>query len=140
VSNKPTPDLRIGDRVNITLQGVEVTQIHSEDPEDAPEVTVYLECAIGGCPVSIPHHWPMVTVEHVAPTEWPPRVGDLWRDRDGDMWLCRRLDTRDGTQLNLVCSVVISGKAGLFASGLPFERVLERHAPLYLVHREEASS
>lgn len=27
-----------------------------------------------------------VTVTRVAPAEWPPLVGDLWRDRDGVVW------------------------------------------------------
>lgn len=27
------------------------------------------------------------TVEVLAPVEWPPRAGDLWRDRHRDLWV-----------------------------------------------------
>ncbi len=27
-----------------------------------------------------------VTIERVAPAEWPPQPGDLWRDRVGELW------------------------------------------------------
>lgn len=33
-----------------------------------------------------------VAVERVAPPNWPPQNNDVWRDRDGLLWLAQAVD------------------------------------------------
>lgn len=65
-----------------------------------------------------------VTVERVAPAEWPPRPGDLWRDRDGALWFVAGTDRR-GMRM-----YATSGD-----SADP-DHVNRRYGPITLVHRE----
>jgi len=70
----------------------------------------------------------VVTVELIASAEWPPQVGDLWRDREGDLWLA----TRSYDDVRMVCS-----NGGGETTCRPGE--LGMYGPLTLVYREEAS-
>lgn len=33
---------------------------------------------------------PHATFELALPENWPPQLGDLWRDKQGDLWFCVR--------------------------------------------------
>ena len=79
---------------------------------------------------------PSVHIERAAPSEWPPLERDVWRDRDGDLWLGRRLPRDGDLTVGLVCSRV-EGKSGLLGASVEPERVLRKHSPMSLVHREE---
>lgn len=136
-------EVKPGEIVDITIKGVRVTEIH-QNPEDLPEITVHLDCEIGGCPIRIPHHWPMVTVQRIAPAEWPPQPGDLWRDGGGDGWFAQRYfaDFDDPTDFEgcnrdgwRVVLVPFSGGPYGSSAGRPDE-VNQAHGPLSLVHRE----
>lgn len=73
---------------------------------------------------------PGVTVERVAPDEWPPRTGDLWRDGGGDLWFAV---TDGGGRVSGLVFVMPS------EDGVPSDpdRVNRDHGPLTLVHRED---
>ncbi|MDL4812727.1 phiSA1p31-related protein [Actinomadura opuntiae] len=48
-----------------------------------------------------------VTVERIAPADWPPQKDDVWSDRDGDTWLGVLVDNDDTVgepYVDLVCS------------------------------------
>lgn len=76
-----------------------------------------------------------VTVERVAPAEWPPQRGDLWRDRDCDLWF-GYLVSHDGEDyVRLQCSA--AGKEMAWLQEL--DEINRQHGPLTLVHRETAA-
>lgn len=78
-----------------------------------------------------------VTVERVAPAEWPPRPGDLWRDRDGDAWYALLVDDDDMADEPYV---ILRPSRSSKDPGLHFqgdnERIITWHGPLTLAHRE----
>lgn len=56
------------------------------------------------------------------PAEWPPQLGDLWRDADGDPWFC------------LADNEMVTPETATMHT----DRVLSKYGPLTLVHREGA--
>lgn len=86
-----------------------------------------------------------VTIERVAPAEWPPRPGDLWRDREGELWFAAQHwpdydDVKDcrgmnGTGWRPVLVPVHLGEQGSPARP---EDVIQPCGPFTLVHREPA--
>lgn len=129
--------LKKGDRARLIVEGT----VYSANPsgehgERGLAVTVeYL--AEDGSPASavVLLGASAVTVEHIAPTEWPPQAGDLWRDKSGDLWFfhAHQNDTKQ-----------IIGRT---ADGLRWERehrqsdfssLLDTCAPWSLVHRDPA--
>lgn len=119
-----------GEIVDIAIKGVRVTDSkHSE--EDGPEITVLLDCEIGSGPIQMPAAWPMVTVERVAPAEWPPRPGDLWRDQDGTVWFAA--DVRDIDETDVPKIVMVYPHED---HRLPPGKLNQQSGPLALVHRE----
>ena len=124
--------LRPGDIVDITIKGV---QVDAEGPDGT--VTIIAEHPDGGTA-----HWhmpPQAAIERIAPAEWPPRTGDLWRDRDGDVWLCVTWTAYNETHTGLACTRRVPGKVGMLGGSLSPQRVADQHGPLTLVHREETS-
>lgn len=133
-------EYQFGDRVNITIDGAQFQRAGKEGHGDvivdvfqvavhqADGTTYYL---------TLPAEWEGVTFERVG--DWPPQPGDLWRDADGDLWLCRSWTTEQGTPTGLVCARGVAHKSGLFGGSLACERVKFKFGPLTLVHREEAS-
>jgi hypothetical protein len=74
-------EYRKGDRVRIVIDDARV------DKEDAR----WLNCLlVEGYRVKVPLDAEGVTVERLFPAEWPPRAGDLWRDRHGEVWFFHR--------------------------------------------------
>lgn len=81
---------------------------------------------------------PSVFVQRVAPPEWPPQQGDLWRDRFGSVWFCSLEPARhdewgplSGRELRMS-----PGDPSHSFSPMKPDKVLEKQGPLALVHRE----
>jgi hypothetical protein len=73
-------DFKSGDIVNIAIKGARVVRGDEDGltvdlTPDGPSTQVYLPWG------------PELDVERVAPAEWPPRPGDLWRDANGMLYL-----------------------------------------------------
>jgi hypothetical protein len=73
-----------------------------------------------------------VTVERMAPAEWPPLVGDLWRDSQDDLWFAFSNWT-GGSGYRL--AMMPQNPTSTFMPVLP-ERFLMEMGPAVLVHRE----
>jgi hypothetical protein len=76
-------EYRSGEVVEITISGARVAQ---RQPDAPAQILVQFDTD------AAPYEWTFplgvfgVNVERVAPPEWPPQPGDLWRDRDGSPW------------------------------------------------------
>lgn len=77
--------------------------------------------------VEIPADWEGVTVERVAPADWPPRIDDLWRDTGGMIWFARESEVESGAVQMMLSNGVLMDPWTL----------LEDNGPLALVHREQ---
>ena len=110
-----------GETVDITIKGA---RVHRETA--GPGFCVFV--MDGGCH-TIFIDSANVTVERVAPAEWPPRPGDLWQEVDGALWFAQSLG---GSQMAFIPARV----RGALDSSLP-AYVLETFGPLTLVHRED---
>src|SRR5690606_14221389 len=93
-----------GDIVDITIEGARVRAIRGEDIVDPSYETE-------GCVASVALTESVtvevaltesVTIERVAPAEWPPRPGDLWRDRDGLPWFAVEHPGHTGPHLRTI--------------------------------------
>ncbi|NUR25552.1 MAG: hypothetical protein HOV83_06835 [Catenulispora sp.] len=73
------------------------------------------------------------TVERVAPAEWPPQPGDLWRDRNGSTWFAFY-----GLEAREVFMIPRDPVRGPLVTPTP-DDVMTNVGPLSLVHREEES-
>ncbi len=124
---------RPGELVDITIRGAKV------QPEGAPTLLVVTLAGDDDGPrMVMPAEHSSMTVERVAPPEWPPRQGDLWRDRNGSLWFAYREPARtDG--YGTLAGAYIAMKAS--DPAYPHERtrsdqLLSGYGPLTLVHRE----
>lgn len=75
---------------------------------------------------------PAIEVARVAPVEWPPVPGDLWRDGHGEVWFTYLVPAgEDLTPELFMCAA---------ATGLQWcashERQIKDNGPWELVHRE----
>lgn len=84
-----------------------------------------------------------ITITRVAPAEWPPRPGDLWRDREGELWFTARHwpdydDPKDSKGVNAEGWRPVMVPVHLGEQGSPWrpEDVLQPAGPFTLVHRE----
>lgn len=77
-----------------------------------------------------------VQAARVAPVEWPPRHGDLWRDRDDKLWVWRSYYTAYNSEYSsteVEEFVSLDGKRPHF--GGDAADVLRDFGPMALVHR-----
>jgi hypothetical protein len=89
------PTLRVGQQVRAVMIG-RLAEIYGPTGKVAfvevqrPEIghTVH---------VSIPLDSPDVTIKRLMPAEWPPRVGDLWRDVSNSLWFAIDVSNPDLT-------------------------------------------
>lgn len=126
------PTFRSGELVDIAIRGVRIVSINT--PYDDPaSITVGLPNTDDRLTLLVP--WNGVTVERVAPAEWPPLPGDLWRDSDGGLWMMQRR-VHIGEYGNRTERAMVAADADSYSSSELVERFLERHGPLELVHRE----
>lgn len=116
-------DFKSGEVVDITIKGARVQSV-SNDHWLAFWITDR------GTMHSLDISAPGVTVERVAPAEWPPQAGDVWLDRAGEPWFA----FSDHDVLLLPAFPVSTSRAGL----LP-RVVMEKVGPLTLVRREDRS-
>jgi hypothetical protein len=78
--SRTIPQLAVDELVNVTIRGARVEEL------DCPGDDTFATLALGSYRVPIALHAPGVTVERVAPAEWPPQLGDIWADRNGSEW------------------------------------------------------
>ena len=109
-------EFRKGEHVRATIEGP-VTQ-------DALG-SIYVDVGDVGA-VEIPKVAPRVTIERVAPADWPPRPGDLWRDRDGEIWFVVTHMDHSGPHLRASDDSIA-----------PADYIARHFGPLTLVHRED---
>jgi hypothetical protein len=116
-----------GDIINIVIKGVRVRH-----QADDGVVTIWDD--ENRC-FSMP---PQAAIERVAPPEWPPRLGDLWRDRDGDLWFASTgYGPDDEEYVDLRC--VKAKPLQAWGPGSVWT-VLGEYGPLTLVRREQEPS
>lgn len=133
-------EFKPGEIVDITIKGARIEWANSTDmnvwavDEVDPDTGVNL-----GEQITISHTAENITVERVAPAEWPPRPGDLWRDHDGDVWFCRAWQAEDKWRTGLVCARRVPGKSAILGGSMSAAQVQDRHGPLTFVHREDES-
>lgn len=102
----------------------------------------------GGMVEPVPYTGDGITVERVASAEWPPRAGDLWRDRRGHLhfaaWYAPDYDDAEdsrgidgeGHRIVLLPQGVAEGCEPGDRIYRP-EQVIQDDGPLSLVHRED---
>ncbi|MGH3379525.1 MAG: hypothetical protein ACRDP6_32800 [Actinoallomurus sp.] len=122
--------LRPGELVDVTIKGVRVDAVH---PDGTPDIIADDSDGLATVWV-LP---PQAAIERVAPAEWPPQPGDLWRDRDGDLWF-GLLDDNDEELLTVLSPGRTSKHPAFIDSGN--DTIQRDHGPLALVHREEPES
>ena len=115
-------EFKRGDIVDITIKGVRVAAEH-----------MGVVSIVADHPDGKPAHYnmpPQAKVERVAPAEWPPRPGDLWRDQLGAVWFAADL-VNDGGDPAIY----------MLASHEDHQVVPdycnEKYGPLTLVYRED---
>ncbi|MGI5418689.1 hypothetical protein [Actinomadura luteofluorescens] len=117
--------LKPGEYVDVAIKGVRVVE---QDEHGC--VTVRADAHDGG-----PAHWPMppqAAVSRVAPAEWPPRAGDLWRDRHGVVWFAA--DVHDIEETDVPEIVLVYPHEDFRQAP---DVCNQQAGPLTLVHRED---
>ncbi len=128
MNDKPTAKYTPGEIVDITIKGVRV-QCHTDEDTLEFEYTTELGTVEGVVAVDCAN----VTVERVAPAEWPPQTGDLWRDQRGNVWFAADLHDIEETDRPEIYMVAAYGDHHVVP-----DRCNENFGPLTLVRREEA--
>lgn len=128
--------LTAGEVVDITIKGARVTEVCYHGDGNGPDLR-FTYVANDGVPwpSAVWAEAPGVTVERVAPAEWPPRVGDLWRDCEGDLWFATTGYDMDNTEYVSLCSTRSKPLDGWGDSTA--YHVNRQYGPLTLVHRED---
>lgn len=67
-----------GEIVDISIKGVRIS--------DTSHIRVAIQDESGEVWV-LP---PQAAITRIAPAEWPPRPGDLWRDKHGELWFIHK--------------------------------------------------
>ena len=76
---------QLGEIVDITIKGVRVTEVAT-----AADGHLVMAAETGLVGLNVYPDDPAVTVTRVAPPDWPPRPGDLWRDGHRSLWFTSR--------------------------------------------------
>lgn len=77
-----------------------------------------------------------VGIERVAPAEWPPIQGDVWRDNDNLLWFVSRQHNGSGRDTRVTPSTDHGVRSGYWGTA----DLLRERGPLTLVHREYPES
>lgn len=114
-----------GEIVDIAISGVRVLSVspHCIDVEIAAERELRIGTDEGN-----------IEITHRVPAEGIPRVGDLWRDREGDLWFASTgWDMDNNEYVSLTCTKAkhLHGWGDQIVY-----YVLRQYGPLTLVHRE----
>lgn len=130
-----------GEIVRITLTASVVEEGQATRDGGCPFRQLLVYCGTGDSErmLSIDVDAPGLVIERVAPAEWPPQPGDVWKDRDGDAWFGVEVDDDDASDGSYVVlqPVKTSKRGGIFNADL--SAINERHGPMRLVHREQSS-
>lgn len=126
-----TPELKKGDRARVTIDGIVTGFSIGIDLVSGSRV-VHLDYAAGRRSTVFVQDEQDVTVERLAPAEWPPRPGDLWRDKHGDLWFFYS----DPTDEDVICGRTAGGARW---SVNDFDDQLADNAPWTLVRRDESA-
>lgn len=118
---------KVGEHVTVTIKG-RVTE--------AADDLLLIEYAtegdiIGEAPI-VPNA-EAVAIERTAPAEWPPQPGDLWRDKNNDIWFAA--DVHDGAETDQPQIVMVFSREDY---RLTPDEMNQRHGQLTLVHRDGA--
>lgn len=121
----------IGELVDITIRGAKVVNTYPIRRDGCDMGTVLVAEYTDGehRNVAVGLSAPSVTVERVAPAEWPPQPGDLWRDKHEDLWFV----FADPTATGALHMRTADGKR----SSLGHEGQIKNNAPWRLVYRDE---
>lgn len=118
------PEFKSGEIVDVTIKGVRVDDQHPDGT-----VTIIADHSDGGTATwQMP---PQAAIGRVAPAEWPPQPGDLWKDEHGSFWFA--FWGADACEVFMVPSDPARGELN---TPMP-DRVLLMVGPLTLVHRED---
>lgn len=137
-----------GEIIDITIKGARVVEVCRHGDGNGDDLRFTYEAKDGHASHSAV--WadaPGVTVERVAPAEWPPQPADLWRDREGDLWFAARHwpdcdDRQDSRGANAYGWRVVLVPLELGEQGSPCrpEDVLQPSGPFTLVRREDGAA
>lgn len=122
-------EFKPGEIVNITIKGARVVDVTKLGE---CELGVTFDCNFGLYPLTVPLGPAGVTVERVAPAEWPPRPGDLWRDQRGNVWFAADLHDIEETDTPAIYMLASHEDHQVVP-----ECCNENFGPLTLVHRED---
>lgn len=116
-------DFQVGEIVDITIKGARFvsTYEHFTRWQDGDGVVF----SVTG----------QALITRVAPADWPPQLGDLWRDREGDLWFGFPGFERDGGPYVNLRSSRDKSLDGWGAEVAHY--VIAKFGPLTLVHREK---
>lgn len=107
------------------LVKIRIDRARIEPGEDADRVPV----SVGGWRITIDVRTPGVTIERVAPKEWPPQASDVWHDHGDHAWFGRvETDENDNSYPMLVN--VQTGRS-TYAND-----VLASYGPMRLAYRD----
>lgn len=128
------PTYAAGELVDITIRGARVRGYYDCPGPDAEDLMVAYGSEDGASDLILDLSAKGVTVERMAPAQWPPRYKQVWKDCNGDLWTLARGITIDGPQRpytlhKLTCTDQSKG-TGIYGAA----DLLERYGPLELVY------
>lgn len=119
-------EFRVGELVDVTIRDARVERVHDDG----------LRLDVGGAGINIPVVLPSasasITTERVAPADWPPITGDLWRDEQSSLWFIQNAESSSGFNLRAVPAFLGADDD----TALTPAELLAACGPLVLVHRE----
>jgi len=120
----------VGEIVDVTIRGARVmAPLHTDDG-----LTLAYEEVRPGNFATFGLRHPQagtVTIERVAPAEWPPQAGDLWRDKHNELWFIHRNPSVMDPSPVLMGRTTGGARWTNDVVGL-----IDDNAPMTLVHRE----
>lgn len=80
-----------GEIVDVTIRGARVDQYEvlsdlGTNENDEPREYLTVKCGEAGDEITLVVNTRGITVERVAPAEWPPQPGDVWKAKPSDVW------------------------------------------------------
>ena len=128
----PKPTYATGELVDITIRAARVRGYHGA-PGTEQDLMVSYGGEDGRSDLNLALDVAGVTVERMAPAEWPPRYKQIWQDCNGDLWTLVRGVTIDGPQrpytLHRLTCTDGSREAGIHGTA----DLLARYGPMTLV-------
>lgn len=127
-----------GEYVDITARNVKVVNTFQDTPLNTTTRTVLVfklpgEDTERDRSYTVPIYGD-VTVERVAPAEWPPQPGDLWRDAGGELWFAYVIHREHSSYVEMRCEDTSKGLPPFGDDGV--DGVNKRYGPMTLVRRE----